>query len=261
MNANSVHTQKFHHKTATSTSLSSPLEREIVRDGAKPLNWRVMLARLIGRSKNGEVKSTCCHKGNTGRQFEIRLWLTILFLINLGLLFGNTPATNLLYDPSAIANGEWWRLLSWPFVHVSRYHLLLDGTAFLMLYSSLEEKRVGVRLSYVAISALGSLLLPLAIAPQINNIGLCGLSGIAHGLMAISALEMLEKNNQKKLGLIMLLGLLGKTGWELWSGSAFLHNLHFGNIGQPIVATHAGGVMAGFSIFILQKWHQIVRNR
>lgn len=178
-----------------------------------------------------------------GRQWQG--WLLLLALVNLDLLLGNGPAVELAFDPAAVAAGEWWRLLSWPLVHVSWYHLLLDGAAFLLLWAGLEERRAGRRLLLVAGCALGSLLLPLAIAPQIQQLGLCGLSGVAHGLMAFSALEMLRHRSQRSLGWILLGGLLLKVAWELVSGTVVLQQLHLGDIGQPIVATHAGGVMGG----------------
>ena len=183
--------------------------------------------------------------GVSKQQPEIRFWLVLLTLINLGLLLGNTPAFNLTFDPAAVAKGEWWRIFSWPFVHVSRYHLLIDGAAFLLLYAGLEERRLAKRALLVISAAAGSLLLPLAIDLQIQQLGLCGLSGVAHGLAAVSALEMLRHTSQQRLASALLIGLLLKIAWELWTGTAFLQGLHLGDIGQPIVATHAGGVIGG----------------
>ncbi len=183
--------------------------------------------------------------GSTNKRPEIRFWMVLLGLINLGLLVNNTPASNLMFDRAAVASGEWWRILTWPFVHVSRYHLLLDAAAFLLLYSSLSINRSIWRLATVGCCAAGSLLLPLSVAPQIDQLGLCGLSGVAHGLAAISALEMLRQPTNSKLGGFLLAGLLLKTGWELFTGSAFLQQLHLGEIGVPIVTSHAGGVLGG----------------
>jgi hypothetical protein len=136
-------------------------------------------------------------------------------------------------------------------VHVSRYHLLLDGAAFLLLYQGLEAPSFVRRLSYVLGAAAGSLLLPVLCSPEIGELGLCGLSGLAHGLMAISALELYGHSRHKKLGAGLLIGLLAKTAWELWTGAAFLQHWHFGDIGQPIVTTHAGGVLGGLLVFAL----------
>lgn len=196
------------------------------------------------------------------RHFELRLWLVLLVVTNLGLLLGNVPAGNLIFRSDAISAGEWWRLLCWPFVHVSRYHLLLDGSAFLLIYSGLRESKRRNRLCYVLSVSIGSLLLPLAISPEIGTLGLCGLSGPAHGLLAITALEMLHESNNRQVGLLLLGGLLLKTGWELASGVVFLQQWHIGEIGQPIVATHAGGFSAGIIHYQLKnfRWKTLFRK-
>lgn len=206
---------------------------------------------LMTKHNDSGLKDTFFRVGIN--QLEIRFWLAILTVVNLGLLLGNTPALNLVFDPSTVAEGEWWRIFTWPFVHVSRYHLLIDGAAFLLLYVGLEERLFMKRVLLVISAATGSLLLPIAIAPQINQIGLCGLSGVAHGLAAISALEMLRHKSQKMIGSTLLIGLLLKVTWELWTGTAFLQGFHLGNIGQPIVATHAGGVIGGILGYMLIK--------
>lgn len=187
------------------------------------------------------------HTTSNARRWEMRLWLLLLLLTNLGLLLGQGPTSNLMYNPAAVVAGQWWRVCTWPWVHVSRYHLLLDGAAFLLLYQGLTAPSVARRLSYLLGATAGSLLLPVLCAPELGELGLCGLSGLAHGLMAISALELYGQH--KKLGAWLLIGLLAKTTWELWSGAAFLQNLHIGDIGQPIVTTHAGGVLGGLLVF------------
>lgn len=173
------------------------------------------------------------------------LWLGALLLVNSGLLLGRGPAAALAFDPGRVAAGEWWRLLSWTLVHVSPYHLLLDGSAFLLLYLGLEEKQAGRKLLLVAASALGALLLPVLMDGRLRQVGLCGLSGVAHGLAVISALEMLHHRSQKTLGRLLLGGLALKLAWELGSGQVLLQGLHLGDIGLPIVATHVGGALGG----------------
>ncbi len=173
------------------------------------------------------------------------LWLAALLLVNGGLLLGRGPAAGLAFDPGALAAGEWWRLLTWPLVHVSPYHLLLDGSAFLLLYLGLEERQAGRKLLLVAGSVAGALLLPVLVDGRLRQVGLCGLSGVAHGLAVISALEMLRHEGQKSLGRLLLGGLALKLAWELGSGRILLQGLHLGEIGLPIVATHVGGALGG----------------
>ncbi len=185
------------------------------------------------------------HQFDDNRAFEIGCLLVCLGLLNLGLLLGNIPAENLMFKPDAVISGEYWRLLTWPWAHVSRYHLLLDGAAFLLLYSGQKEQSAWVRGSYLISTSTGSILLPLLMAPDIYNLGLCGLSGLAHGLLAIEGREMIATKAEAKLGWTVLIILLIKCSWELATGNAFLGNLHLGEIGTPIVSTHAGGALGG----------------
>jgi rhomboid family GlyGly-CTERM serine protease len=190
------------------------------------------------------------------RCYERRIWIALLIFFNLGLL-GNLPTTSLIYDPTAVVNGQWWRLLTWPLVHVSRYHLLLDGVAFLLLLHGLDEPHPAKRISLTFFSAAGSLLLPLASTATLGQTGLCGLSGIAHGLAAVSALEMIgaetNKPELRKIGILLLTGLLLKSGVELWTGQVLFASLHFGSVGIPVVETHAGGILGGVFAYLLQQ--------
>jgi rhomboid family GlyGly-CTERM serine protease len=194
--------------------------------------------------------STSSLKNN---RLELRGLIALLLLTNLGLLLGNTPASNLMFRQVAIAAGEWWRMLSWPFVHVSRYHLLLDATAFLLLYAGLQEVKPGRRVAYLLTTIFGSLLFPLLFSAEIAQLGLCGLSGPAHGLFAVRALELRGFGNGKRLGNLLLCGLVLKICWELSTGTSFLQQLHLGDVGHPIVTTHAGGVIGGVVCYLLHQ--------
>jgi rhomboid family GlyGly-CTERM serine protease len=184
---------------------------------------------------------------------DMRFLISLLILVNLGLLFGNVPTDKLAFDYFAISNGQWWRLFSWPLVHVSRYHLLLDGVAFLLLYQGLEEQHLSRRFMLVICAATGSLLLPLAMSSYIYSIGLCGLSGVAHGLAAVSSLEMIQHDRQRSFGVVLLVGLLIKVTCEIMTGNIIFQSLHFGSVGQPIVSTHAGGVIGGVLGYLIVK--------
>lgn len=190
------------------------------------------------------------------RKIELRGWFLLLCLINLSLIGGH-PAVSMNFNPNAILAGQWWRLLSWPLVHVSSYHLLLDGSAFLLLLHGLEENSFRWRCGYVLLSAIGSLALPILLAPNLAQTGLCGLSGPAHGLALVSALELIvagqENQGRRNLGWLLLGGLLAKAGWELWQGQVFFSGLHLGNIGHPVVSTHAGGILGGALAYLLRQ--------
>jgi rhomboid family GlyGly-CTERM serine protease len=185
---------------------------------------------------------------------ELLGFVLLLAVLNLPLfLGGNTSA--LAFRADAVAAGQWWRVFTHPFVHVSWYHLLLDGAAFLSLYANLLAPNRAQRLAVAAASAAGSLLVALCVSPVIGQLGLCGLSGVAHGLMAFSALEMLAlpaaDAATRRLALASLAGLTIKALYELLTGDTLFTFLHFGLCGTPIAACHAGGVLGGVAAAVM----------
>jgi len=186
------------------------------------------------------------------RKPELWAFGILIALFNLPLLMGTLPQAYIFY-PAAVSAGEWWRCFTHPFVHVTWYHLLLDGAAFLTLYRGLFEASLWRRLSYVIAAAAGSLLASLAASEAISGSGLCGLSGIAHGLMAVSALEMLTRPGQateRRIGLACLILVVGKAAIEAVTGRMVLEFLSFGMLGSPVAVSHAGGVIGGLLVFL-----------
>jgi len=187
----------------------------------------------------------------------VLIWLAVLGLANASLLWSGVPATALMFDAAAVASGQWWRLLTWPWVHVSGYHLLIDGLTFFFLYQGLQAKR----LTYLFWTAVGSLVVPLLVSQEIYTYGLCGLSGVAHGLMAVSCLELMQNRDSRMVGGVCLAVLVAKTIWEVASGSVVFHGLHLGDIGHPVVMTHLGGVIGGAAAFLVLGAGRTVPDR
>lgn len=183
------------------------------------------------------------------RHWQVCGWLLFLAVINWPLVHGQVRS-ELLFLPREIPNGQWWRLITFPWAHLTWYHLLLDAGGFLVLYQGLEEKRFSRRLVYMAGGCAGSLLMGLAFCPDIAVRGLCGLSGMAHGLMAVSALEMLRSGRQRAWGGFVLCILLGKCAWEFATGQVVFGFMHMGLCGQPMAACHAGGVIGAAAAMI-----------
>ena len=185
---------------------------------------------------------------------ELFIFALLLGLLNLPLFAGHSTAA-LRFQVNAVARGDWWRVLTHPFVHVSWYHLLLDGAAFLTLYGNLLTEQRWRRLTYVTGSAAGSLLVALCASPLIAAHGLCGLSGAAHGLMAVSALEMLALSGSSRairaVALASFVGVAAKCIYEAMTDHALFAALHFDLLGTPIVACHAGGVLGGLIALLL----------
>lgn len=172
----------------------------------------------------------------------------VIAAVNWPLLAGRVQV-NLMFLPDAIQTGQWWRSLTFPLVHLSWYHLLLDAGGFLLVYQGLEEKHLSIKGAYIVGAGVGSLWLSLATSPSIDLRGLCGLSGIAHGLMAVSALEMLQHSDQRAWGWRLLATVVIKSTYELWSGKVLFDFLHMGLCGHPIAASHAGGVVGAILVY------------
>ncbi len=187
------------------------------------------------------------------RRPEMIIFASLILVFSGSVLFGSFWQA-MIFVPAAVNGGEWWRLLTHPFVHVTWYHLLLDAAAFFLLYHSLLEGKVARRLAFVLGSAVGSLLLSWLTTPAISTSGLCGLSGIAHGLMAVSAVEMMTTQPRHssgwRIGLITFAVVVGKAAYEAISGHVMFGFLHFGLMGNPIAVSHAGGIVGGLVVML-----------
>ena len=208
---------------------------------------------LSRQSQKANKDVSCYVKGKRsvfGFGPDIFTFLVLLIAANMHLLTDNY-GLSMIFLPSAFMSGEWWRLFTHPFVHLSWYHLILDAGAFLLLYGGLEEKRIPRRILYVIICGSSSLAAALLVSPQIYTLGLCGLSGIAHGLMAVSSLEMMKQKENFLIGIISFLLVVSKSIYETVTGDVIFSFMHMGLCGIPLAACHAGGVLGGILVFSL----------
>lgn len=188
-------------------------------------------------------------------------FMILLITCNLHLLQGSPPS-GLIYSNQQVAAGEWWRILTHPFVHVSGYHLLLDGAAVMLLWSELKMYSTTIRLYAAAICAISSLVAAVWLSPYLAQSGYCGLSGMAHGLMLFLGLVWLFSpsqggmpdfvGNSVKIGgglLVLLSG--GKALYEVVTGNVLFNSYHLGELGIPIVHAHLGGALGGLLCWLL----------
>src|SRR6476659_2296856 len=62
------------------------------------------------------------------RRPELLVFAGLIILFSGPVLWGSMWQS-MVFQPVAVRSGEWWRVLTHPFVHVTWYHLLLDATA------------------------------------------------------------------------------------------------------------------------------------
>jgi hypothetical protein len=91
---------------------------------------------------------------------------------------------------------------------------------------------------------------------HINAIGYCGISGIAHGLMAIWCMERIfgvktnaEQKTEQRIAGVVLLGLIAKCIYEVIAGHVLFESMHLGDVGVPVVASHLWGVIGALAVF------------
>ena len=161
----------------------------------------------------------------------------------------------MIFSPGHVLDGQLWRIFTHPFVHVSWYHLLLDATAFFLLYITLAEPSRAKRTLYVVGCGISSLFFAIVALGSIDSIGYCGLSGIGHGLMAVCALEMIRNassDRSMKLAGVLCLGLLiGKCLVEAFTGRMVFSFFHTDLIGSPVALAHGGGVLGGCVMYMV----------
>jgi len=186
---------------------------------------------------------------------ETALFVLLLAICNLPVI----NPTALALFPSALFNGEIWRWLTYSWAHVSLYHLLLDSTAFLCLYNQLRgnwRTRAFHLISAISLSGL----FPILFDPRLQTIGLRGLSGVAHGLMVVCALESIRSNarTEKVFGWLILVGISAKCVIEQLTGNVVFAAFHLGNVGFPVPSCHVGGAVGGLiSSLIVWRVHSL----
>ena len=189
------------------------------------------------------------------RRIETIFFIILFALLNLPLLFGGFSDA-FIYIPEQVASGQLYRLLTHPFVHISLYHLILDGAAFILLYTQLNAKSLIKRLAYLlGIHAAVTMGVTLAM-PTIAANSYCGISGVAHGLMAVWCMERMtavkttsEQKTEGRIAGIVLIGLIAKCVYETVAGHVFFESLHLGNVGIPVVASHLAGVIGAMVVY------------
>jgi rhomboid family GlyGly-CTERM serine protease len=205
---------------------------------------------MITASMTASSAGTELSRGMMRWHPELVAFAGLLIVANLHLL-GAPTAEALIFQGDRVIAGELWRVFTHPFVHVSFYQLALDGGAFFLCYMTLRQPHLGKRLMAIVICSLGGLGGAYLFGSVTVAYGFCGLSGAAHGVLALSMLEMISDEDRinRMTGCVCLAILIGKCVYEVITGVPFLGGLHFGNIGVPLLGSHLGGAVAGMLIY------------
>ena len=180
-------------------------------------------------------------------------FLLIVFFVNQ---FAPEDWQNLLaYNQESIFHGEWWRLLTAHFVHLSWTHLIMNClafVAFLILYG--DEKRAGLLL-FLTLSLSVSLGL-LFFNPAISRY--VGFSGVLTGGLVAGAL--LSFNNDRLVNSGVLAFIVMKVVYEQWQGGEVISSALSGV--PTVVDSHLYGfLVAVMYCFMVAVSRELKRER
>jgi rhomboid family GlyGly-CTERM serine protease len=156
------------------------------------------------------------------------------------------------YDRTALAAGEYWRLVSAHLVHLGWGHLWPNLAALIVIGLLLEDvfdATAWVCTALVSAAAIDAGLWFIDSEVQ----WYVGLSGVLHGLVAGGALALLMR--RQAIGALLGVGIVAKLVFEQTVGPL---PLTAGSVGGPvIVAAHlygaAGGAATAISAYFVRR--------
>ena len=166
-------------------------------------------------------------------------WLALALVAAASLVHAAVPGV-LDFDRAAIADGQWWRLVSAHYVHLNTPHLAMNLLALTLVIALLRTACTAATwfAAYAAMSLAISAAL-LAFEPGLARYA--GASGVIHGLVGFGAVLRLSEARAESA--ILLAGLAAKLAWEAGSGPLAGSEAM---IGAPVItASHRYGAIAG----------------
>jgi|SRR5579862_1769397 len=164
--------------------------------------------------------------------------LALLWLLLAG---GPQWTLALRYDRAALHEGEWWRLLSAHWVHLSARHLWLDSAGLALLWALYARELRPWHWLAVLVGATAMIDAGLWWAvPQVQ--WYVGLSGLLHGAWAAGAAAVALR--QPRWGWLMLAVLAIKLLLEQRSGASLLVSEF-----PVVIAAHSFGALGGLGAF------------
>ena len=179
---------------------------------------------------------------NRAAYWQVALWLIVLSLVVAA--FGDAGRGFLKYDRAAIEAGEFWRLLTGHFAHLSNSHTLLNLAGLVVSWLLVGRNYSSAQWLVVLLVSLGT----ISAGFWFIDTGLLwyvGLSGVLHGLMIAGAVGGLKTLPTESVVICVLVAskliyeqLLGPLpGSESTSGGSVVVNAHlYGTIGGLIAA-------------------------
>ena len=198
-----------------------------------------MNAEAPARGLRGILKSLNCDRAYG--------WALLGACALLALLeLGGDPLRNAWsYQRSAIAAGEWWRLLTAHFVHLDAGHAFLNGLGLVLMWALFARDYSPLR--WLAIYLAAALAISAGLwlfDPQVE--WYVGASGALHGVMAAGTLAHLRRRDLD--GWILAVFIVAKLSYEQIAGS-----MPFAGTANTLVDAHLFGAIGGLASALLLR--------
>ena len=173
-----------------------------------------------------------------------KLGITLLAacgLLLLPVLAGDAGREALRYDRTALAAGQWWRLLTAHFVHLDFDHAALNSLGLVLMWALFARdyrprQWLAILLGSVAAIDAGLWLRDSTVAWYVGS------SGALHGIMAAGTLAHLRRRDLD--GWILAVFIVVKLAYEQSAGALPFTYSHSG----VVVDAHLFGTLGGAGI-------------
>jgi rhomboid family GlyGly-CTERM serine protease len=183
-----------------------------------------------------------------GRMRQLPLASPVLVAFAVAASLIPDAAGWLQYDRLAIADGQWWRIVTGHFVHWSGEHLFWDALALGVLGWLCERERAGRFVQCAALSVVFiSAILWIAEPGMATYRGLSGIDSALFVMLAAQIMrDAIARRDWPQVGLagVVALGFAAKVGFELATGATLFVDSTAAEM-TPVPLAHVAGGLAG----------------
>lgn len=186
---------------------------------------------------SGVLKSLNCD-----RAYGLAL---VLVCAGLGLLElgGDSVRNALSFERAAIADGQWWRLISAHFVHLDAEHTVLNGLGIVLMWALFARDHSPLRWAAIYLFSAACVSAGLwFLDPEVE--WYVGSSGALHGVMTAGTLVHVRRRDLD--GWILAAFIIGKLSYEQIAGQ-----MPFAGASNTIVDAHLYGAIGGIVISLI----------
>ncbi len=160
-------------------------------------------------------------------------------------LAGDAGRLALRYERTALAAGQWWRLLTAHFVHLDFAHAALNTLGLILMWALFaRDYRPGqwlaIFLAAIAAIDIGLWLRDSTVAWYVGS------SGALHGVMTAGTLAHVRRGDLD--GWILAAFVVVKIGYEQVAGALPFSESHAGVVVDAHLYGAAGGLLAGLCL-------------